>query len=156
MKNAFIGVDKEYSLKMIRELNCLLANYQVHYQNLRGLHWNIKGKNFFELHVKFEEYYIDSQLKIDVIAERILTLGGVPLHTFTDYLSVSEIEVGKNVSNDVEAVTLVVNGYIQLLEIERVILSLSGDVDDEGTNSMVSDFISEQEKVLWMLNSWLG
>jgi len=156
MKNVFIGVDKEYSLKVIGELNSLLAHYQVHYQNLRGLHWNIKGKNFFELHVKFEEYYGDSQLKIDVIAERILTLGGVPLHTFTDYLSVSEIEVGKNISNDVEAVTLVVNGYIQLLELERAILSLSGDVDDEGTNSMVSDFISEQEKVLWMLTSWLG
>ncbi|NJB82377.1 Dps family protein [Wenyingzhuangia aestuarii] len=156
MKNTIVGIENEYSVKVINKLNGLLANYQIHYQNLRGLHWNIKGKNFFELHVKFEEYYGDSQLKIDEIAERILTLGGTPLHTFTDYLEVSKIAVGKNVSNDVEAVNLVVAGYSQLLDLEREILNLSGDADDEGTNSMVSDFISEQEKTLWMLNSWLG
>ncbi|NIJ44592.1 starvation-inducible DNA-binding protein [Wenyingzhuangia heitensis] len=156
MKNTVVGVDNANSVKVAEKLNELLANYQIHYQNLRGLHWNIKGKNFFQLHVKFEEYYVDSQLKIDEIAERILTLAGVPLHTFTDYLEVSKIEVGKNISNDVEAVKLVVAGYNQLLELEREILNLSDDVDDEGTNSMMSDFISEQEKTLWMLNSWLG
>ena len=64
--------------------------------------------------------------------------------------------VGKNISNDVEAVELVVSSLSELLEIERVILDLSDTSDDEGTNSMVSDLISEQEKTIWMLNSWLG
>lgn len=151
-----VGIETKSAVKIINELNDLLANFQIHYQNLRGLHWNIKGKNFFELHVKFEEYYTDSQLKIDEIAERILTLGGTPLHTFTDYLETSKIVVGKNITNDVEAVNLVITGYKQLLEIERELLTISGDADDEGTNSLISDFVSEQEKTLWMLNSWLG
>lgn len=151
-----VGIEIKSANKIIDNLNDLLASFQIHYQNLRGLHWNIKGKNFFELHVKFEEYYTDSQLKIDEIAERILTLGGTPLHTFTDYLETSKIAVGKNITNDVEAVNLVVTGYKHLLEIERALLIVSDESDDEGTNAMISDFVSEQEKTLWMLNAWLG
>ena len=78
MKNS-IGIDKEQASKLSRELNDLLANYQLFYQNLRGLHWNIKGKEFFELHLKFEELYEDAVIKVDEIAERILTLEGDPL-----------------------------------------------------------------------------
>ena len=73
MSKTILGLDKKDTEKLVSELNGLLANFQIYYQNLRGLHWNIKGKNFFELHVKFEEFYTDSQVKIDDIAERILT-----------------------------------------------------------------------------------
>lgn len=156
MSKSILGLDKKDSANLVDNLNGLLANFQIYYQNLRGLHWNIKGKNFFELHVKFEEFYTDSQVKIDDIAERILTLQGKPLHTFTDYLEVSSVAVGKDISNDVEGVELVVNSLSELLKIEREILDLSDRADDEGTNSMMSDFIAEQEKTIWMLNSWLG
>lgn len=120
------------------------------------MHWNIKGKNFFDLHIKFEELYTDSQEKIDLVAERILTLQGTPLHTFDDYSKVAKVKVGKNVSNDVKAVELVVASLSTLLEIERTILDLSDKNDDEGTNAMMSDFIAEQEKTIWMMNAWLG
>jgi len=120
------------------------------------LHWNIKGKNFFELHMKFEEFYTDAQEKVDLIAERILTLQGTPLHTFDDYTSVSKVPVGKNISNDVEAVKLIISSLSELLKIERTILDLSDEAEDEGTNSMMSDFIAEQEKTIWMMNAWLG
>ncbi|PWG04233.1 Dps family protein [Polaribacter aquimarinus] len=156
MNKTILGLDKHQTANLVNELNGLLANFQIYYQNLRGLHWNIKGKNFFELHTKFEEFYTDSQVKIDDIAERILTLQGKPLHTFLDYIDNASVPVGKNISNDVQGIELVVNSLSELLKIERVILELSDQADDEGTNSMMSDFISEQEKTIWMLNSWLG
>lgn len=156
MKTTLLGLDKEKTIKIANELNVLLANFQVYYQSLRGLHWNIKGKNFFELHVKFEELYNDSQLKIDMVAERILTLQGKPLHTFTEYTSLAKVPVAKNVSNDIEAVEVIVNSLSELLSIEREILDKSDDANDEGTNSMMSDFIAEQEKTIWMMNAWLG
>ena len=156
MEKSIIGLDKKESANLVEQLNGLLANFQIYYQNLRGLHWNIKGKNFFELHVKFEEFYTDSQVKIDEIAERILTLQGKPLHTFQDYIAHAVVPVGKDISNDVEAVSLVVNSLSELLKIEREILDISDSADDEGTNAMMSDFIAEQEKTIWMLNSWLG
>ncbi len=156
MNTTILGLDKDKTTDLIKDLNVLLANFQVYYQNVRGLHWNIKGKNFFELHVKFEEFYTDAQEKVDLIAERILTLQGTPLHTFKDYLELSTVPTGKNISNDEEAVKLVINSITELLKIERSILELSDNADDEGTNSMMSDFISEQEKTLWMMNAWLG
>ena len=156
MTKTRLGLNQEENLILVDKLNGLLANFQTYYQNLRGLHWNIKGKNFFELHVKFEEFYTDSQVKIDDIAERILTLQGKPLHTFSDYIINSSVDVGKDISNDVEAVELVVNSLSEILKIEREILEISDKANDEGTNSMMSDFITEQEKTIWMLNSWLG
>ncbi|NOQ91511.1 MAG: DNA starvation/stationary phase protection protein, partial [Flavobacteriaceae bacterium] len=120
------------------------------------LHWNIKGKSFFELHVKFEELYTDSQEKIDMIAERILTLEGTPLHTFSEYITLAKVSVGKNISKDTEAVALIVSSLSELLKIERSILNQSGEANDEGTNSMMSDFIAEQEKTIWMLKAWLA
>lgn len=156
MTKNILGLEREDSKESVEKLNGLLANFQIYYQNLRGLHWNIKGKNFFDLHVKFEELYTDAQVKIDEIAERILTLQGKPLHTFTDYIDNSNVPVGKDISQDVEAVELVVTSLSELLKIERVILDLSDKSDDEGTNAMMSDLISEQEKTIWMLNSWLG
>ncbi len=156
MNTTILGLDKEETIKTTNELNVLLANFQVYYQSLRGLHWNIKGKNFFELHVKFEEFYNDSQIKIDLIAERILTLQGKPLHTFSEYTLLAKVPVAKDISNDIEAVKVIVNSLSELLSIERIILDASGEANDEGTNSMMSDFIAEQEKTIWMMNAWLG
>ncbi len=155
MKTNILGLPVEESEKIISDLNVLLANFQVYYQNLRGLHWNIRGKRFFNLHVKFEELYDDAQLKIDLVAERILTIGGTPLHTFEDYIRLNKLTVGKNISNDEKAVHLIVDSLSKLLHIERDILVKSDKITDEGTNSMMSDFISEQEKTIWMMNAWL-
>jgi starvation-inducible DNA-binding protein len=137
-------------------LNELLANFQRYYQNLRGIHWNIRGKRFFDLHVKFEELYNDANIKVDEIAERILTLGGVPLHTYEDYIAKSKVPVGKNITKDEDAIRLIVDSLTKLLLIERRILNTAGDADDEGTNSMMSDFITEQEKTVWMMKAWLA
>lgn len=155
MKNA-IGLPIKEAEELSKDLNILLANYQVYYQNLRGLHWNIKGKRFFDLHVKFEELYTDANVKVDEIAERILTLGGVPLHTFEDYAAKAQVVVGKNITEDDKSVRLIVDSLTELLKIERNILEKSGDANDEGTNSMMSDFITEQEKTVWMMKAWLN
>ena len=151
-----LGLDKAKVEKEIEVLNVLLSNYQTYYQNLRGVHWNIKGKRFFELHVKFEELYNAAQEQVDQIAERILTLGGVPFNTLASYVKHATIPVGENVSDDDKAVRLIVDSIIALLPLERELLSLSDEINDEGTNTLVSDLILEQEKNLWMLKSYLS
>ncbi|WP_299390097.1 Dps family protein [uncultured Gelidibacter sp.] len=151
-----IGLDAKKAKDLANDLNELLADFQVYYQNLRGIHWNIKGKRFFDLHVKFEELYTDANIKVDEIAERILTLGETPLHTFEDYSKIAKVKVGKNVSQDEKAVELIVDSLSELLKIERMILDKAAETGDEGTNSMMSDFITEQEKTVWMMKAWLG
>ncbi len=155
MKTNILGLPIKESELIVTDLNVLLSSFQVYYQNLRGIHWNIRGKRFFDLHVKFEELYNDAQLKIDLIAERVLTIGGTPLHTFEDYIKSNMIKVGKNISVDEKAVHLIVNSLSELLKIERVILEQSATINDEGTNALMSDFIAEQEKTIWMMTAWL-
>lgn len=156
MKLSTIGLEKSTTKELSEDLNILLADLQIYYQNLRGVHWNIKGEQFFQLHPKFEELYLDAQEKVDLVAERILTLGATPLHTFEDYVEHSTVKVGKNVSEAEASVQLILDSIQELLKIERRILDRSAELDDEGTNSMMSDFISFQEKTAWMLKAFLG
>lgn len=154
MKN-LVGIDQNKAKELASMLNQLLADYQLFYQNLRGFHWNIKGKEFFELHLKFEEFYDDAVIKIDEIAERILTLEGEPLHTFSDYVNTSKIKEEKGITNGIDGVKIIVDNFSTLILLEREILAKAGDADDEGTVSLMSDYISQTEKTLWMLNSYL-
>jgi starvation-inducible DNA-binding protein len=94
-----IGLNSAKSNLLADKLNLLLADYMIFYQNTRGLHWNIRGEKFFELHLKFEELYTNLLLKVDEVAERILTLGATPLHTFDNYKATSRIKSVKNVSD---------------------------------------------------------
>lgn len=151
-----IGLNKEISEKLANQLNDLLANYSVFYQNVRGFHWNIKGEKFFELHLKFEELYNDLFNKIDEVAERILTLGEVPNHNFTDYQSISEIKESNDTSDGLSAVGQILTSFQKIIAKQRVILELSGDINDEGTNSLMSDYIREQEKLVWMYSAFLN
>ena len=155
MRNS-IGIETVKANQLSVKLNNLLADYQVYYQNLRGLHWNIKGKEFFELHLKFEEFYDNAVIKIDEIAERILTLEGEPLHTFSDYIKTSEIIEEKGVTDGIRGVSIIIGNLSTLILKEREILQLASEADDEGSVSLMSDYISETEKTLWMLNSYLS
>ena len=150
-----IGLDTAQTATIADKLNSLLADYQLFYINARGFHWNITGSNFFELHAKFEELYTDALTKIDEIAERILTLGHVPLHRFSDYLKQSSISEALNVSDGRKAVEHVLNGFRSLLQKERELNTLAGEAGDEGTNALMSDYIREQEKLVWMYSAYL-
>lgn len=155
MKKNNIGLDLSKTKKLATQLNLLLANYQLFYINARGFHWNIKGDKFFELHVKFEELYTDAILKIDEIAERMLTLGHTPAHSFSEYLELADIKEIKNVSDGKKAVAAVIDAFAVLLGIERELLDLSADANDEGTNALMSDYIRQQEKLVWMYSAYL-
>ncbi|WP_187264090.1 Dps family protein [Pontibacter beigongshangensis] len=154
-KKNLIGIDAAHAQQLSEKLNILLSNYQLFYINARGFHWNIAGNKFFELHAKFEELYDDAIIKVDEIAERILTLGHKPYHTFTKYLANASIKEVSDVSDGDTAVREVLQGFSVLLDIEREVLALAADANDEGTNALMSDYIREQEKLVWMYSAYL-
>lgn len=150
-----IGLDKAKSEKLAKNLNELLANYSLFYQNTRGYHWNIKGEKFFELHLKFEELYNDLLLKIDEVAERILTLGYSPEHNFTQYHKLSSIKESEKVTDGLKAVGQILDSFKTVITMQRELLNLSGDANDEGTNALMSDYIRAQEKSVWMYSAYI-
>ena len=136
---------------VVSALHQLLADFQVHYTNLRGFHWDIKGHGFFVLHSKFEDMYNDAAEKVDEIAERILMLGGTPANKFSDYLKVAHVNEVDKVSNGDEALNNILQSISYLIGEERKILSIASQAGDEVTVSMMSDYLKEQEKLVWML-----
>lgn len=151
-----IGLNINKSKGLAKSLNELLSNYSVFYQNVRGYHWNITGDKFFELHLKFEELYNDLFIKIDEIAERVLTLGYNPPHKFTTYLDESSIKETDNVTDGYIAVNEILDAFKTILIKQRSILDLSAEINDEGTNAQMSDYIREQEKLVWMYSAFLS
>ena len=143
MSKTSIGLDKKASEKLAAKLNELLATYQVFYTNVRGYHWNIKGVNFFELHAKFEEIYTDLVEKVDEVAERILTLGYTPHNGYSQYFKDSRIKEELGVSDAQSCLKGTLEGLKEL----------AGESDDEGTASQMSDYIKEQEKLVWMFQA---
>jgi len=150
-----IGLDAVRSGELARQLNDLLSNYSIFYQNTRGYHWNIKGDDFFVLHQKFEDLYNNLFLKIDEVAERILTLGFRPNHNFSEYFKTSSILEADGVIDGQDSVSRVLESLGILLAKQRTILDLSAEIDDTGTNSLMSDYIREQEKMMWMYSAYI-
>lgn len=139
---------------VLASLKQLLADYQVFYTNLRGLHWNIKGRQFFVLHAKFEDLYNDAASKADELAERILTLGGTPESRFSEYLKISRIPEVEGVSCADKALEVVLNSYGRLIGEERELLAKASEAGDETTATLMGDYLKEQEKLVWMLAAY--
>ncbi len=150
-----LGLDNQRTQTTLASLQQLLADFQVYYTNLRGLHWNIKGPAFFTLHAQFEKMYDDVAAKVDEIAERILTLGGTPENRFSGYLRQAEIQEVSGVDTADGALRLILETLQTLIARERSILQTAAEANDEGTVALMSDYLREQEKSIWMLNASL-
>ncbi|MDR1582211.1 MAG: DNA starvation/stationary phase protection protein [Prevotellaceae bacterium] len=150
------GIRKEGADVIVLALGDLLADFQIFYANMRGFHWNIKGKSFFLLHEKFENQYDYLADKVDEIAERILMLGGTPENNYSQYLKVAAIKEVSGVSCEIEILNSVLDSYKTIITKERAIIDFASKYQDEATVSLLSDYIKEQEKTVWMFNSYLA
>lgn len=150
-----IGIDTENAKTLSKGLGELLANYQVFYTNVRGFHWNIKGDKFFELHAKFEELYDNLNEKVDEIAERILTLGCSPEYRYSEYVKKSQIKEAEETMDGIKNMKNILENFQILITMQRNLLAKAGDANDEGTVALMSDYIREQEKSVWMYAAFL-
>ncbi len=152
----YLQLDAKGTEKTVDGLQKLLANLQLYYTNLRGFHWNVTGIHFFGAHEKYEEYYDEAADHIDEVAERILMLGGVPAHNFTDYLKTASIKEAGVVKDPKEIAKLLLDYLKELIAVEREVLDAASETDDEGTAALISDIISAHEKTVWMLTASLS
>lgn len=150
------GIEPANAAKLAKELNQLLADFQVYYTNLRGFHWHVRGRQFFTLHARFENMYDQAAEHVDDIAERILQLGVQPENRFSEYLKVSKLKEETNVTDGAQIVKHILTALKVLIAQERLIADLSDELGDVATNDLVSDLLDEQEKLAWMLDAFEG
>ena len=151
-KLGFTGME---TVAIVSNLNRLLANYHIHYQKMRNFHWNVKGKDFFELHELFEKLYNTAKRNIDDVAERIRVFGQTPFSTLSAYLDAADIE---EVGTDLNAEMMVretLSDFQLLLSSMVDVADAAIDIGDVGTEDLINSFIKEMEKKHWMFNAWL-
>ncbi len=141
---------------MIDTLKQLEADYSIFYRKLRAFHWNVNGPAFFTLHVKFEELYNGFSLKVDMLAERSLTLGGQPLATYAAVLETARLTETPEMPSAIGMVEELYADLKSLNQWTREGAGAAAEANDIATSSMLEDFTVEGEKEAWMLRSFLG
>ena len=140
--------------KVIDGLNGLLADATVFYQKLRHYHWNVVGSDFFTLHVKFEELYTAWALTIDQMAERILMLEGVPLHTLAAMLERTEIQEDESIPGAAEMVDALLGDLSVMRARLMALIGTAESADDRSTVNMLDAVADALDKDVWMLGAW--
>jgi len=142
--------------EVIKVLNKQVADWNLLFVKLHSFHWNVKGSSFFTLHQKFEELYDQAAEHIDELAERILSLKGVPASTMKEYLEISTIEEATGKESAEEMVQSLFSDYAAVIKDLKSGMDIANDHDDEITADMLLAIKADLEKQVWMLTAYLG
>ncbi|AWB44013.1 DNA starvation/stationary phase protection protein [Paenibacillus sp. CAA11] len=148
--------NKTKSSSLQQVLNEQVANLNVLYVKIHNYHWYVKGENFYTLHVKFEELYNEITLKMDEIAERLLTIKGSPSATLKEYLEIATIQEATGKEDPRAMVQTLIEDFATLTESFQEGIELADEEGDEATSDLLTGFKGEIEKHMWMLRSYLG
>ena len=136
-------------------LNQAVADLYVAHVALHQVHWYMRGRGFLVWHPKMDEYMEALDGQLDEISERLITLGGSPFSTLTEFLQNSEIEE-EEYRNVEESLERVLSIYRYLSELFQKGLDVTDEEGDDVTNGIFSDAKTETDKTIWMLAAELG
>ena len=137
-------------------LDAQVANFSVLFMKLHHYHWYVKGENFFTLHVKFEELYTEAALHLDVIAERMLSLGKLPTATLKEQLALSSIKEASGEESSQEMVKALADDFDTVCNELTEGITAAEDKDDQPTADMFIAIRTSLEKHRWMLEAYLA
>ncbi len=142
--------------ELIQAVNKQIANWTVLYVKLHHYHWFVKGQHFFTLHEKFEEFYNEANAHIDVLAERLLSIGGTPVSTLKACLELASVQEANGGETEVEMVQETCNDFEKLIQELKAAMKLADEAGDEGTGDVLLSIHVNLQKHVWMLKSYLG
>jgi len=150
-----IGIEADDRQKITTGLSRLLADSYTLYLKTHSYHWNVTGPRFRDLHMMFEEQYIELATAVDEIAERVRTLGYPAPGTFREFLELTAIEEVPGVPGAEDMVKDLVVAQEIVVRTCREILPAAQDANDESTVGLVAERMATHEKAAWMLRSLL-
>ena len=151
-----IGLEKEGREEVAKVLNKYLANLHVLYTKLHNYHWNVEGKNFFQIHGKLEEIYDGTAVEIDEVAERILTIGVRPAASMKEYLELATLEEAESVGIQGKSIIeVLLADFTALIKDLREGIEIAGKHGDEVSVDLMIGALENYEKTSWMLRAFL-
>ena len=150
-----IGIKEVDRKKIAGELSKLLADTYTLYLKTHNFHWNVTGPMFQTLHLLFEQQYNEMWMAVDLIAERIRSLGEPAPGTYSDFSQLSSIKETKGVPHATSMIRILVDGHEAVIKTARKAFPLAESAHDESTADLLTQRLQLHEKTAWMLRSLL-
>lgn len=151
-----IGIEEEARKRIAEGLAGLLADTYTLYLKTHGYHWNVTGPRFGQLHVLFEQQYLELQGAVDVIAERIRALGSFAPGSFGELARLASLPDEEGVPTDEAMVGRLADAHQSLVRTARRLVRAAEEADDVATADLVTARLEIHEKAAWMLRSSLS
>ncbi|WP_331346613.1 Dps family protein [Cellvibrio sp. UBA7661] len=153
--NIDIGISQAHREEIAQGLSRLLADTYTLYLKTHNFHWNVTGPMFQTLHLMFETQYNELALAVDLIAERIRSLGFPAPGTYKQYAALSSIKEEEGIPVAKDMIRLLVEGQEAVVRTARSLYPSVEAASDEATADLLTQRIQLHEKTAWMLRSLL-
>ena len=150
-----IGISAADRERVADGLSHLLADTYSLYLQTHNFHWNVEGPMFNTLHLMFETQYNELWQAVDVIAERIRSLGFHAPGTYGELTRLTSIEEVAGVPEAMDMVSYLVKGHEAVTRTARTAFQVSDKAGDESSSDMLTQRLQIHEKTAWMLRSLL-
>lgn len=150
-----IGIPEQERAAIAQGLSHLLADTYTLYLKTHNFHWNVKGPMFQTLHLMFETQYNELALAVDLIAERIRSLGFPAPGTYAEFSLLSSISETTGVPKAEEMIRLLVESQEAVIRTARSVFPAAERASDEPTADLLTQRMQVHEKTAWMLRSLL-
>ncbi|WP_269532262.1 Dps family protein [Chitinimonas sp. BJYL2] len=150
-----LGIETSQRKAIADGLSRLLADTYTLYLQTHNFHWNVSGPMFNSLHLMFEGQYNELALAVDLIAERIRSLGFQAPGTYSAFAKLSSIAEVEGVPPAKEMIAILLKGQEAVVRTARSLFPLVDAAHDESTADLLTQRMQVHEKTAWMLRSLL-
>lgn len=150
-----IGIDDAHRRLIAQGLSRVLADSYTLYLKTHNFHWNVTGPMFQTLHTMFETQYTELALAVDLVAERIRSLGVAAPGTYREFMELSSIQEETGVPPAEEMIRLLLAGHERTATTSREVFKIAEEANDQSTCDLLTQRLQLHEKTAWMLRSLL-
>ncbi len=150
-----IGISEQNRLAISEGLARMLADTYALYLKTQNFHWNVRGEQFYSLHLLFEKQYQEMAEAVDVVAERIRALGFYVDASFSAFKKLTLVKEEEKVLNSKEMLQGLLQGHEVLIQWARKVAEIADNERDFATVDMIGRRLGEHEKMAWFLRSHL-
>ncbi len=151
-----IGIPEAARRQIASELGTVLADTYTLYLKTHNYHWNVTGPMFNTLHLMFEEQYNELWIAVDLLAERIRSLGEFAPGSYQQFAALTSIAEADGVPTAEAMIADLVAGHEAVARTARSAFRTADEADDESTADLLTQRMQVHEKTAWMLRSMLG
>lgn len=150
-----IGIAEADRKKIAEGLSALLADSYTLYLMTHNFHWNVTGPQFNSLHTMFMAQYTEQWNALDVIAERIRSVGLPAPGTYKEFVKLASIKEIEGVPKATDMIRHLVAAQEATARTARKLFPIVDEANDQPTADVLTQRIDVHEKTAWMLRSLL-